>query len=144
MVRITPYLGVPRAIDAIEEYKKVLNANLAGREKVSEEVAKQWGLPENFDFDNSTMHAVLKIGDAVLYLADNLNKPDEKEPNNNVDILIHFDDEKSIKETYSNAEKAGWQIAMPLKKEFFADLFGMVKDPYGISWQLYLGDSDVE
>ena len=72
MVKAIPYLLVNNGKKAIEIYKDLFEAKLIEHQPFSMEVGKEFGMPDDFDYENSTMHAKLEISGAEVYLADNV------------------------------------------------------------------------
>ncbi|WP_010258765.1 VOC family protein, partial [Treponema primitia] len=54
---------------------------------------------------------------------------------NNFALVLGSGDEKEIRRIFETLRKEG-EVRMPLGKTFFSELFGMVKDKFGIIWQL--------
>jgi PhnB protein len=54
---------------------------------------------------------------------------------NNIMLTIGLTDEAEIKRIFGALSEGG-QVYMPLEKTFFAELFGMVCDKFGIIWQV--------
>lgn len=49
MIKIRPYLIVKNGLEAIALYEKMFGAKLLEREEFTEEIGKEFGLPEDFD-----------------------------------------------------------------------------------------------
>ena len=58
----------------------------------------------------------------------------------NIALTLGTDDENEIRRLYA-ALKEGGSVSMELGKTFFSELFGMVTDKFGITWQLTVGQS---
>lgn len=82
------------------------------------------------------MHANLQIGDNQMMMSD--------EPTGNWSAGSHIAlnwagaDADSVRQVWQRFIDAGATIDMPLEKTFFAELFGALTDPFGISWQIML------
>lgn len=72
MTKAIPYLLVKNGKKAIELYENLFRAKLIEHQPFNKEIGKEFGLPEDFDYENSTMHAKLDIDGALIYLADNM------------------------------------------------------------------------
>ena len=55
----------------------------------------------------------------------------------NIALTLGTTDAEEIKRIYS-ALSDGGEVAMPLGKTFFSELYGMATDKFGITWQLSL------
>ena len=134
MVNTIPYLTVENALDAIDLYKKIFDAEERTRMPITKEQGKDFGLPEDYDYDRATMHAELLIGGAPIYMSDNLSQT--KLGNSNVQVLIECESQEQIEKWYAAAEVAGCTITMKLEKQFWGAFFTSFKDPFGIGWQM--------
>ena len=134
MVSIKPYLSVKSALDAINLYKKVFNAELIERVPVEQEQAKGFGVPDDLDLSKTTMHASIKIGDHVIYLADNFSGGVLE--HTNVALLIEVDSVEQAEKYFKKAEKNKCNIYAKFEKQFWGDYFGGFKDPFGVNWQV--------
>jgi uncharacterized glyoxalase superfamily protein PhnB len=101
-----------------------------------------FGAEENFPPmkmpDGKVMHAALKIGDAHIYLADEMGPPGG--PPNGVSIHLWCTD---VDATWARATKAGATVKMPLANMFWGDRYGQLTDPFGHSWSLGTHIEDV-
>ena len=109
----------------------MFEAEVVDHNKFTLEVGKQMGLPEDFDYENSTMHAELKIYGDTLYMAD----AQQDAQGRNVDILLNADTREQIEGIYNRALENGFKVNMELQETFWGSLFASVTDPFGISWQ---------
>ena len=134
MTILIPSISVPNALEAIDFYKKVFDAKLIEHNPFDPSMAQGMALPDNFDFEKSTIHSVISINDDHIYLADDLSK--FSQPNGRVEITILPSSLKMIESFYENAVKAGSQIIVKLEKQFWGDYFCRFIDPFGIGWQI--------
>ncbi len=139
MIKIKPYLQVTNGKRAIEQYKEIFNAELIEHQAFSKEIGKEFGLPEDFDYEDSTMHAELKIGDSSLYLSDNTNL--QQELSNNVEIVLDLDSKEKIDTIYSKVQELNLKIKMELQKTFWGAFYARFEDEFGIGWQLNFTDT---
>lgn len=119
---LTPHITVRDAKNAIEFYKKALNAQV-------QHVANS---P-----DGRVMHATLKIGDSILMLNDEFpdwgGQPAPRGESSGTTIHIYVDNVDSL---FNQAVAAGATVKMPLMDQFWGDRYGTVLDPYGFRWSL--------
>ena len=133
MVKINPFIFVKNGNDAIKLYEEVLGAKLIDKMPFSEEMGKQSGFPDDFDYENSTMHATLDVGGAVIMLSDNMiGLPSS----GNVEIVLHFDNKRQLQEIYDKAIEKKFKISMALEKTFWGAWFTRFEDSEGVGWQL--------
>jgi PhnB protein len=119
---LTPHITVRDAKNAIEFYKKALNAQV---------------LNVSHTPDGRVMHATLKIGDSMLMLNDEFPEwGGEAAPRaeaGGYTIHVYVDNVDAL---YNQAVAAGATVKMPLRDQFWGDRYGTVVDPYGFQWSL--------
>ncbi|MHA1915394.1 MAG: VOC family protein [Promethearchaeota archaeon] len=134
MVTINPYLMVKNGKKSIELYKDLFGAKVVDQMPFSKEMGgESFGFPDDFDYENSTMHAVLDIEGATIMLSDN---PMGKTGSGNVQVLITLDSKEKIDKIYEKVQKHKFTIIMPLEKRFWGSWYTMFEDSDGIGWQL--------
>jgi PhnB protein len=140
MVKAIPYLLVKNGKKAIEIYKELFDAKVIEHQPFSTEVGKEFGMPDDFDYENSTMHAKLDISGALIYLADNVTQRG-KAPGI-VEITLDLETKEQIDKIYNKAKEKGYSILMELEKTFWGAYFARFEDPEGIGWQLNYSESE--
>src|SRR5437660_5796057 len=125
---VTPYLTVRDAAAAIEFYKKALGA---------EEIMR---MPTP---DGKIGHAELKIGDSIIFLADEFPQMGNKSPQTlggSTGILyIYVED---VDKTFKRATDAGASVKMPVTDMFWVDRYVQVTDASVLLWsRSILGDN---
>ena len=105
---------------AIEFYQKVFDAQLVGP-------AIPW--PDS----DTIMHAMLKIGDSNIMMADAHPQAYEQGPGEHatVGLFCYFEDCDLY---YDRAVKAGCVVLDEMMDAFWDDRMGKVKDPFGHTW----------
>jgi PhnB protein len=125
---VTPGLTCKNATQAIELYKKAFGA--VERSRMASP-------------DGKIMHAELKIGDSMIFLADEYPgmsaAPSAGAPPSQ-SIYLYVENVDSV---YAQALAAGCQEGMPLADMFWGDRFGKVIDPFGHHWNLATHVEDV-
>ena len=71
MVKISPYLMVKNGQKAIELYKDLFGVKLVEHTLFPKESGSFFGFPDDFKYENSTLHAILDIKGDILMLSDN-------------------------------------------------------------------------
>ena len=121
---VTPFLFVKNAAKAMQFYKDAFNAH---------EIEK------SFSPDGRIMHAVLKIGNSFIMMADEF-------PERSCGIsaplslkgttaMFHLYVE-DVDAAFDKAVKAGANIQMPLADMFWGDRYGQLQDPFGHVWSM--------
>jgi PhnB protein len=122
MHTVTPHLVCAGAADAIEFYKKAFGAI---------ELARMPGP------DGKLMHAMVKIGDSPVMLADEFPEWGSTSPKTlkGTPVTIHLQvpDADAV---FKSAVDAGATVKMPMADMFWGDRYGIVIDPSGHSWSI--------
>jgi PhnB protein len=118
---VTPHLVIRGAAQAIEFYKKALGAQELSR----------MAMP-----DGKIGHAELKIGDSVIFLADEMQNPgNAKSPQTlgatTTTLNLYVPDADA---TFKQAISAGGKETMPVADQFWGDRYGAFADPFGHTW----------
>jgi uncharacterized glyoxalase superfamily protein PhnB len=129
MNTITPHLVVDGAADAIEFYKKAFGA---------QEVMRMPGP------DGKLGHAMLRIGDSMLMLADEYPQWESFGPLalKGSPVTLHLS-VPDVDAAFARALEAGATVRMPLADMFWGDRYGIVQDPFGHRWSLATHVRDV-
>jgi len=126
---LTPYLIVQGASKAIDFYKNAFGATEIFRMPMP---------------DGRVGHAELKIGDAVLMLADEYPEMGAVSPsslgNSPVGILLYVADTDTVT---NKAVSLGATIEKPLANQFYGDRSATIKDPFGHKWTIATHIEDV-
>ena len=84
----------------------------------------------------SIMHAMIKIGDATLFVSDSSEFAQPTSANNFIYV-------KDVDALYARATKAGLKVLSPLTNMFWGDRWALLADPYGNQWQIATHVEDV-
>ena len=117
---LVPYISPSDAPAAAEFYKKAFGAT---------EV-----VPMLADDGKRYMHCSMKINGSYLYMSDSF--PEYGVPFVNpqgFNLHLQVDDEQFW---WDRAVGVGCTVTMPLEKQFWGDIYGQLKDPYGITWAI--------
>ncbi|HKR88066.1 MAG TPA: glyoxalase/bleomycin resistance/extradiol dioxygenase family protein [Phenylobacterium sp.] len=120
---LVAYLQVDGAIAAARFYEKAFGAEIAAMHAPDEQ--------------GRTMHVHLYINGASLMLADFY--PDHgqpKVPHQGFSLALMVTD---IEKRFQRAVDAGCTATLPVQKMFWGDLYGQLKDPYGVDWAMNQG-----
>jgi uncharacterized glyoxalase superfamily protein PhnB len=119
---VTPHLAFKDAAAAIAFYSKAFGAKELSRMATP---------------DGKTMHAEIRIGDSVLFLADEspmspIVAPSGERSSTTSFALYVKDCDAAI----ARAVAAGAKAGMPVEDAFWGDRMGTVVDPFGHSWMI--------
>jgi len=127
---VTPSLTVRNAAQAIEFYKKALGAQELSR----------MAMP-----DGKIGHAELKIGDSIIFLADEMpgmgmSKSPQTLGGCSSVLNVYVPD---VDKTFDQAIAAGARATMPVADMFWGDRYGTFLDPFGCAWGIGTHVEDV-
>ncbi|OZI60446.1 VOC family protein [Bordetella genomosp. 11] len=130
MHTLTPHLVCANALRAIEFYEKAFGAKLEN--KLMSPDGKM------------LMHAMLRIGDSALMLAEECPEwgslgPQDGQPKSMV-IHLYVTD---VDATVERAVAAGAKVVMPVTDMFWGDRYGQIDDPSGHRWSVATHKVDV-
>jgi PhnB protein len=119
---VTPYLIVRSADRAIDFYKRAFGAR---------ELMRMTGAA------GKVMHAELKIGDSIVFLADEFPERGHRSPESlggaGGSIFLYVRD---VDAAFKRAVDAGARVVRPLADMFWGDRYGQLADPFGHEWGL--------
>lgn len=126
---VTPHLVFRDTAKAIDFYKRALGA---------QELNRMEGP------DGKIGHAELKIGDSVIFLADEFPQADCKAPQTlggtTCSLFLYVED---VDTSFQKAVAAGAKTSMPVADMFWGDRYGVLTDPFGHSWGLATHKEDL-
>lgn len=137
-MKIEPYLFFDgRCEEAIEFYKKALGAKVEFlmRHAESPEPPPEGTLPPGSE--QKIMHASVHIGGALVMMSDGLCGGDTVFKG--FSLSLDCPDADSAREAFAALAEGG-RVQVPLGKTFWAPLFGMVTDPFGVDWMVGVSD----
>jgi PhnB protein len=117
---ITPYLGIQKAAEAIDFYKKAFGAVEVMR----------LSMP-----DGSIGHAELRIGGCPIMLGSPCEQGPLSNPQASPSVGLHLY-VKDVDQQFAQAIAAGGHVVSEVKDQFYGDRSGTLKDPFGHLWSL--------
>ncbi|MNB98440.1 hypothetical protein D3C75_456900 [compost metagenome] len=120
--------------EALHFYEKALRGSVVG-------IMTFGDLPENPDhplteeMKSLIMHAQLKVGNADLMFSDTFPGTEHQADGDTVQIAVHPSEEAEGQEIFA-ALADGGQVVMPLQKTDWSPLYGIVKDKFGVTFQV--------
>ena len=127
--RVTPYLIVDGASEAIDFYTSVLGATERMR----------------MDAPGGRIgHAELEVGDSVVMLADENPEMNARGPRafggSPVSLMVYVEDVDGV---FERALEAGAKELRPVENQFYGDRLGAFEDPFGHEWNVASHVEDV-
>jgi PhnB protein len=130
---VQPYLFFNgRCEEAIEFYRKALNAELQMlmRFKESPDPAPPGIVPPGWE--NKVMHASVRIGETVVMASDGC---EEAAGFKGFSLSLAVPTEAEADRAFAALANGG-QVRMPLTKTFWSPRFGMLEDRFGVGWMI--------
>lgn len=131
-MQVQPYLFFDgRCEEAIDFYRQALGAQVDMLMRFRDSPEPPIGAaPGSGD---KVMHAALRIGDSVVMASDGMagGQPEFK----GFSLSLNLGDEAEARRVF-DALAQGGTVTMPLGKTFFASIFGMVGDRFGVQWMV--------
>jgi PhnB protein len=127
--RLTPYLAIDGAGEAIEFYSKVLGAK------------ERMRMPNP---DGGVGHAELELGDSLIMLADASEEMGFRSPRSlgasPVTLHLYVEDVDSV---FERALAQGATEVRAIENQFYGDRSGQFEDPFGHRWNIATHVEDV-
>ena len=90
---------------------------------------------------DSIMHSSLTTEELVLLGSDN---PEPKPlGSGNISLALNGSDEQRLTQIFNKLSEEG-KIVIPLERQMWGDLFGVVSDRFGIDWMVNIGSVEAE
>ena len=135
-MQVQPYLFFEgRCEEAVEFYRKALGAEVTMlmRFKDSPEPPVPGMIPPGAE--NKVMHTSLHFGETTVLASD--GRCGGRPGFQGFSLSLTAANDAEAKRLFA-ALADGGQVQMPLSKTFFASIFGMVADRFGVTWMVYV------
>jgi PhnB protein len=117
---LTPYINLDGVAAAMDFYARAFG----GIERARNQMGS----------DNRIIHGHMEINGAPLFLSDFYPEHGfPVVPPQGYNLHLQVSDAQSW---YDRAVSAGCTVVMPLKTEFWGDIYGQLRDPYGVTWAI--------
>ena len=127
--RLNPYISFDgSAREAMETYKDTFGGEL------SVNTFGDFGeAPPGFE--DKVMHSQLESPSGFTLMASDTPPGMPFQPGTNISVSLSGDDEGELR-GYFDKLAANGQVTMPLEKQMWGDVFGMVSDRFGVNWMV--------
>lgn len=130
-MNIVPYLWFNgTCAEAFRFYEKVLGGKIV-------DMMPHRGTPMSgdvpADWQDKIMHAMMKVGDAVLMASD--VPPAHYQPPQGLSVSLHIKTPEEADRVFAALAEGG-TITMPIEKTFWTERFGMLVDRFGTPWMI--------
>lgn len=82
---------------------------------------------------DKVLHLRFKACGHVFFMSDSVHGPVER--GNGMDLTLEFQSEAEARSAFDGLAEGG-KVLMPLEKQFWGSMSGMVTDPFGVRWQI--------
>ncbi|MFJ3902820.1 VOC family protein [Streptomyces sp. NPDC090025] len=128
--RLNPYISFDGdARQAMEFYKSVLGGTL----NVS--TYGEFGSETPPGYADKLMHAMLETPSGYTLMGSDNPPGMEHRAGSNFSVSLSGDDAAELRGYWEKLAQAG-TVAVPLEKQMWGDVFGMVTDRFGITWMV--------
>lgn len=132
-LKIAPYIVLDgNCADAVAFYEKVLGANNLGVQRFGDK--PDLGHPVPDEAKDRVLHAALEFDGQMLLFSDTFPGNPYKQ-GDQLTIALMTKDLERLSSIYNGLSDGG-QVVMELQETFWSPSFGMVRDKFGITWQL--------
>ncbi len=127
--KLNPYISFNGdARQALEFYQSVLGGELRTN------TFGEYGMKGTPDEDK-LMHGMLETPGGITIMAADTPPNMPYNPGTNVSISLSGEDDAELRGYWEKLSSAG-QVAVPLEKQMWGDVFGMCTDQFGIIWMV--------
>jgi PhnB protein len=132
---LNPYLNFDgKTAEAMKFYQSVLGGELELHSY------GEFGAPVPEDEKYRIMHAMLK-NDALTFMASDGNEHHPVHMGDNITMSISGSDEEPLRKYFEGLSEGG-KIDMPLEKQVWGDIFGMLTDKFGVHWMVNISTGE--
>lgn len=134
MKRLDPYLNFNGNTEEVFDfYKRVFRGEFTKLMRFGDMPGGEKMSPAD---QAKILHVALPVGDNILMGTDALDSMNQKiSVGDNMSISITLDDESEATRIFDALSEHG-DVIMPLSKEFWSELFGICRDPFGVQWMI--------
>jgi PhnB protein len=131
-ISIQPYLFFGgRTDEAIEFYRSAVGAEVQMLMRFKESPEPMPDMPA--DSGEKVMHAAIRIGETTVMASDGRC---QGQPNFEGFCLAITAPDEAVATRIFNALAEGGKVEMPLTPTFWAPMFGMLEDRFGVGWMI--------
>jgi PhnB protein len=128
--QLNPYISFKdNARAAMEFYQSVFGG------KLDMNTFSEFHASEDPAEGDKIMHAMLAAENGITFMAADTPNAMEYKPGSSISMSLSGSDEAQLRE-YFEKLSAGGAITLPLEQAPWGDIFGMLVDPFGITWMV--------
>jgi len=132
MLKLEPYIYFDgNCEEAFTFYKSVFGGEFDGLTRYKD-IPDEEKKMEIDDLDK-IIHIGLPIGETVILMGTDASSDIQLKIGNNISLAISTQKEEIVRKLFEDLSEGG-KVLMPLEKNFWAELYGMLTDKFGINW----------
>ena len=136
-MKAIPYFNFANTLEVLEFYQKLGATDIQmvlGSDEMFMEMpeSQRPKNPEKF-----VMNAEFKMFGNKIFVSDTWDQHKADHTDSNISFVFDLNDSKevqAVKDFFTKATELGCTIEMPLEEAEWTEMFGMIKDPFGLSW----------
>lgn len=133
-MKFIPYLQLNgNAREAVEFYEKVFQAENMGVMTYGDLETPDSPFPE--EAKDLVANSAIRVGESDIMISDTFPGQPAQE-GNLVIICVTFDNAEKARQIFEALQEGG-QVEMPLSETGFSPAFGVIKDKFGVTFQIY-------
>ncbi|MFB6852613.1 VOC family protein [Streptomyces sp. NPDC056341] len=133
--RLNPYISFAGdAKQAMEFYKSVFGGDL------SVNTYGAFGSETPPGYADKVMHSMLEAPNGFALMGADNSPGMELKQGNNFSVSLSGDDAGELR-GYWEKLSAGGNVAVPLEKQMWGDVFGMCTDKFGVTWMVNISEA---
>ena len=130
IMKLIPYLNFSgNTEEVMNTYAKIFNGNLHDISRFGD---RDPSMPD--DQKNLIMHGRLTFADNILMFSDGM-AGHRVNHGDGISLSLGMDDEAHARSVFDQLAEGG-KATMPMEKQFWGAVFGMVTDKFGIHWMI--------
>lgn len=134
-IQVTPIIMLDgNAMEAIRFYEQALGAKVAFMQTFGDAPEDPTD-PIPTEIKDRVSHCVLKVGEGELFVADNV--PGTSPASGDLLQICITTAHVDISNELFHSLQEGGQVIMPLEPIYFSPAYGIVKDRFGITFQIF-------
>lgn len=130
MKELIPYLLVKNALECINFYRDVFDAEVSG------ELIMLDSITGKEEHKNKLGHGTLKIGPNTVFVSDIIR--DDFKFGDQVHFVLEIETKEKLIEVFNKIKESG-TVINELKEMAWCEVMGFVTDKFGITWSLFYG-----
>lgn len=122
--------------EAFNFYKSAFGGEFSGIMKYKDMPENGKEIPE--EYREKVLHVSLPVGKEVILMGSDAGPGAKINMGDNIMLTLSVDDEKEARYLFEKLSQGG-KVDMPLQKTFWAELYAMFTDSFGIQWSINYG-----